>query len=203
MNAAHDLEDLLQDPDLGIMYRPIPMTFDEESIPVQSQRLGQHPAFMVLSLATKPDGKPKTHCALSKLWIRRSVTQLPIQKLKDCVNPLAETPKGDFRGERDLSKRQRRKQWFASWKFMAGVRAKLWQGMQLTSTNYAAWVDVYGYDFSLGHCIQRSAFIGDAERLKQPTEMVCSIFLAPLDTTIVDHNDLLLSFHQRTCKQSY
>jgi hypothetical protein len=67
--------------------------------------------------------------------------------------------KGDFRGERDLSKSQRRKQWFASWKFMAGIRTKLWQGMQLTSTNYAAWVDVYGYDFFLGHCIQRSAFI--------------------------------------------
>jgi hypothetical protein len=77
----------------------------------------------------KPDGKPKSNFALSKLWIRRSVTQLPVQKLKDCVNPLAEMPKGDFRGERDLSKSQRRKQWFAGWKFMAGIRTKLWQGM--------------------------------------------------------------------------
>jgi hypothetical protein len=78
MNAAHDVEDLLKDPDLGIMYLPISMTFDEAYIPVQSQRPGQHPAFMVLSSATKPDGKPKSHFALSKLWIRRSVTQLPV-----------------------------------------------------------------------------------------------------------------------------
>ena len=176
MNAAHDAEDLLKDPDLGIMYLPISMTFDEASIPVQSQRPGQHPAFMVLSSAMKPDGKPKSNFALSKLWIRRSVTQLPVQKLKDCVNPLAEMPKADFRGERDLNKSPRRKQWFASWKLMDGIRTKLWQGMQLTRTTYAAWVDVYGYDFSLGHCIQRSAFIGDGERLKQPTEMVCILF---------------------------
>ena len=87
---------------------------------------------------------------------------------------------------------------------MAGVRAKLWQGMQLTSTNYAAWVDVYGYDFSLGHCIQRSAFVGDAERLKQPTEMVCRLFLGPpMDTTIADNNELLLSFHQMICNNNY
>ena len=84
---------------------------------------------MVLSSAMKPDGKPKSHFALSKLWIRRSVTQLSIQKLKDCVNPLAEMPKGEFRGEKDLSKSQRRKQLFAGWKFMAGIRTKLWQGM--------------------------------------------------------------------------
>ena len=130
--------------------------------PLSLKGLGQHPAFMVLSSATKPDGKPTSHFALSKLWIRRSVTQLPVQKLKDCVNPLAEMPKGDFRGERDLNNIQRRKQWLASWKFMAGIRTKLWQGMQLTSTTDAAWIDAYGYDFSLGHCIQRSAFIGDA-----------------------------------------
>jgi hypothetical protein len=99
MNAAHDVEDLLKDPELGIMYLPISMTFDEASIPVQSQRPGQHPAFMVLSSAMKPDGKPKSNFALSKLWIRRSVTQLPVQKLKDCVNPLAEIAKGDFRRE--------------------------------------------------------------------------------------------------------
>ena len=60
MNAAHDVEDLLKDPDLGIMHLPISMTVDEASIPVQSQRPGQHPMFMVLSSAMKPDGKPKT-----------------------------------------------------------------------------------------------------------------------------------------------
>ena len=84
---------------------------------------------------------------------------------------------------------------------MAGIRTKLWQGMHLTSTTYAAWVDVYGYDFSLGHCIQRSAIIGDAERLKQPTEMACSLFWAHMDTTIADHNELLISFRLRICKK--
>jgi hypothetical protein len=117
------------------------------------------------------------------------------------VNPLAEITSGDFRGESYLNKSQHRKQWCASWKFMAGIHTKLWQGMQLTSATYAAWVDVYGYDFFLGHCIQRSAFIGDAEWLKQPTEMVRSLLLSPMDTTIADHNELLLSFHQRICKQ--
>jgi hypothetical protein len=42
--------------------------------------------------------------------------------------------------------------------------------------------------------------MGDAERLKQPTEMVCSLLWAPMDTTIADHNELLLSFHQRISK---
>jgi hypothetical protein len=108
--------------------------------------------------------------------------------------------KGDFGGERGLSKSQRRNQGFAGWKFMAGIRTKLWQGTDPTSTTYAAWVDVYGYDFPLGHCIQRSAFIGDAERLQQPTEMVCSLFWAPMDTTIADHNELLLYSTRGFCK---
>ena len=72
---------------------------------------------------------------MSKMWIRKSIAQLPIQKLRDCVNPLMEMSRGDFNAEKDLSKSQRRKQWFAGWKFMAGIRAKLWQG--------AARVDVY------------------------------------------------------------
>ena len=66
MNVAHDLEDLLKDPDLGIMYLPISMSFDKATIPVQSQRPGQHPAFMVVSSAMKISGKPKSNFALSK-----------------------------------------------------------------------------------------------------------------------------------------
>ena len=110
--------------------------------------------------------------------------------------------KGDFNAAADLSKSQRRKQWFAGWKFMAGIRAKLWQGMPVTSTNHAAWVDVYGYDFSLGQCIQRSAFSGTGDRLKQPTEMVCTLFWADMDTSITNYNELLLSFHRKACKRS-
>jgi hypothetical protein len=106
MHAAHAVEDLLKDPDLGNMYRPISMTFDEETIPVQSQRPGQHPAFIVLPSAMKPDGKPKqSNFALNKLWIRKSATQLPIQKLNDWVNPLVGMPNGDFGGEGETSAR--------------------------------------------------------------------------------------------------
>ena len=202
MTAANDVEDLLKDPDLGIMYRPVSLTFDESTIPQQSSRPGQHSAFFVLSSAESSAGKPRSHFVMSKLWIRKCVPQIPIQKLKDSVNPLAEMPKGDFNPEKDLSKSQRRKQWFAGWKFAASIRGKLWQGMPVATTNYAAWIDVYGYDFSLGQCVQRSAFGGDSERLRQPTEMVCSLFWADIDTTISDHNDLLLSFHHRACRRS-
>ena len=131
---------------------------------------------------------------MSELWIRKSITQLPIQMGKDWVNPLA--------AARNLSSaKRRRKHWFAGWKFMAGIRAKLWQGMAVTSINHAAWVDVYGYDFSLGQCIQRSAFSGTGDRLKQPTEMVCTLFWADMDTSITNHNELLLSFHRKACKR--
>ena len=200
--AAHDIEELLKDPDMGIMYRPVSMSFDEATIPNQSSRPGQHPAFMMISSMLTTNEKPKSHFAMSKMWIRKSVSQLPIQKLKESVNPLVEMTKGDFNAEKDLSKSQRRKQWFAGWKFMAGIRTKLWQGMPVTSANHAAWVDVYGYDFSIGQCIQCSAFSGTGERLKQPTEMVCTLFWADMDTSIPNHNELLLSFHHKACKRS-
>ena len=103
---------------------------------------------------------------MSKMWIRKSVSQLPIQKLKDCVSPLLDMPNGDCDAENDLSKSQRRKQWFAGWKLMAGIRSKLWQGMRVTNTNYAAWVYVYGYDVDLGQCAQRAAFTGEGQQVE-------------------------------------
>ena len=36
MNATNDVEDLLKDPDLGITYRRVGMSFDETTIPSQS-----------------------------------------------------------------------------------------------------------------------------------------------------------------------
>ena len=55
---------------------------------------------------------------------------------------------------------------------------KLWKGVSVSDRSYAAWIDVYGYDFSLGQCIQRSVFRSDKERTKQPNEMVRTLFRA-------------------------
>ena len=202
--ASRDIEELLQDPDLGIMYHPISMTFDESSMPTQSTRPGQHSAFMFISSETtgeKGKEKPKSLFALSKMWIRMTVGQLPCHKLKDAVNPLAELARGDFDPTRDLSKSQRRKQWFAGWKLMECLRAKLWQGVPVTNQSYAAWVDMYGYDFSLGHCILRSVFSSAKDRAKQPSEMVCTLFWANMDTTMDNHWALLQDFHDRSGKR--
>ena len=205
-DAADEVEGLLKDPDLGIAYRPINLSFDESTIPSQSQRPGQHPAFMVVSDKTveTPDGSSKliSRFALSKLWIRMGATQLPIQKMKDNVNPLADGVRGDLNPATDMSKSQRRKQWFAGWKFMDSLRTKLWQGVPITNQHYAAWVDVYGYDFSLGQCIQRSAYMTESYRTKQPQEMVCTLFWARMDTTLEDHWSLLAKFHERICKRN-
>jgi hypothetical protein len=40
MNAAHDVEDLLKDPDLGIMYLPVTMTFMRHLSPFNLKGLG-------------------------------------------------------------------------------------------------------------------------------------------------------------------
>ena len=204
--AVEEVEGLLKDPDLGITYLPLSMGFDEATIPPQSQRPGQHPAFMIISDKTVqlPDGSSKfvSLFALSKLWIRKGVNQVPLQKMKDNVNPLADNVRGDINPATDMSKSQRRKQWFAGWKFMDCIRTKLWQGVPITNQNYAVWVDVYGYDFSLGQCIQRSAFTSESQRTKQPQEMVCTLFWARMDTPIENHWTLLYTFHERVCKRS-
>jgi hypothetical protein len=191
------VEDLLKDPDLGIIYRPIALVYDEKDLPTHSTRPGQHPGFMVISDKMTAGGKHVSLFTLSKARVRKTIVQLPCQKLKDCVNPLAELPKGDFNAERDISKSQRRKQWFSGWKYMENIRAKLWKGVSVSDRRYAARIDVYGYDFSLGQCIQRSVFRSEKERTKQPNEMVCTLFWASMDTTIDDHWTLLQDFHDR------
>ena len=204
--AADEVEGLLLDPDLGITFRNITLSFDENTIPLQSTRPGQHEGWMVISNKTVdlPDGSTKliSRFALSKLWIRKGVSQVPLQKMKDNVNPLADNVRGDLNPATDMSKSQRRKQWFAGWKFVDCIRTKLWQGVPITNQNYAAWVDLYGYDFSLGHCIQRSAFMTGADRTKQPQEMVCTMFWARMDTPVEDHWALLANFHERACKRN-
>ena len=85
--AANCIVDLLKNPGLGITYRPVSMSFDEATIPPQSSRPGQHPAFMMISSMLTTDDKPKSHFAVSKLWIRKSIAQLPIQKTRASVTP--------------------------------------------------------------------------------------------------------------------
>jgi hypothetical protein len=50
--ASNDVEDLLKDPDLGIIYRPIALVYDESTLLTHSTRPGQHPGFMVISDTT-------------------------------------------------------------------------------------------------------------------------------------------------------
>ena len=204
--AVEETEQLLKDPDLGIAYRQLILSFDESTIPPQSQRPGQHDGFMMISSKTVelPDGTQKfvSQLALSKLWIRKGVTQVPIQKMKENVNPLSDNVRGDMNPATDMSKSQRRKQWFAGWKFMDCIRTKLWQGVPITNQHFAAWVDMYGYDFSCSHCIQRSTFAGETQRSKQPQEMVCTLFWARMDTPVDDHWSMLLNFHERACKRN-
>jgi len=204
--ALEEVRGLLVDPDLSIDFRPITFSFDESTIPPQSQRPGQHEGFMLISNKTvdEPDGTSKSisRFALSKLWVRRGVTQVPLQKMKDNVNPLADNVRGDLNPATDMSKSQRRKQWFAGWRFVSFIRSKLWQGVPITNQDYAAWVEMYAYDFSVGQCIQRSAFTSESQRTKQPQEMVCSLMWARMDTPVHDHWSLLVNFHERACKRS-
>ena len=90
------------------------------------------------------DGTSKlvSHFATSKLWVRKGVTQVPIQVMKDNMAPLADSVSGDLNPATDMSKSQRRKQWFAGWKLMSFIRAKLWQGVPISNQNYAVCVDV-------------------------------------------------------------
>ena len=59
--------------------------------------VGQIHGAMVISDKYKEDGKTlKSLFALSKLWIREGVAQVPCLKIKECVNPLVQMPKGHW-----------------------------------------------------------------------------------------------------------
>ena len=88
------MEPLLKDPEMGLAYRPLTISFDEQTIPQQSQRPGQHTAFMLISNKEVElqagTSKLVSHFTTSKLWFRKGATQVPIQVMKDNVAPLAD-----------------------------------------------------------------------------------------------------------------
>ena len=150
---------------------------------------------MLISDKYKEDGTTlKSLFALSKLWVREGVPQVPCQRLKDCVNPLVEMPKGHWNPEKDLGKAQRRKQWLAGHKAWDTLRRKLWSGVPVTNAQHCAWIETHPYDNTLMDCIVRSAFQGDAARAKQPTEMTIAAVWADMDTTVPEYNSLLTNF---------
>ena len=153
---------------------------------------------MLISDKYQDDNKTlKSLFALSKLWVREGVSQVPCLKWKDCVNPLVEMPKGHWDPEKDLGKAQRRKQWMAGHKAWGALRRKLWAGVPVTTANHAAWIETHPYDNTLMETIVRSAFQSDAARAKQPTEMVVSAIWADMDTTVPDYSSLLANFVKR------
>ena len=150
---------------------------------------------MLISDKYQDDNKTlKSLFALSKLWVREGVSQVPCLKWKECVNPLVEMPKGHWDPEKDLGKAQRRKQWMAGHKAWAALRKKLWTGVPVTTANHAAWIETHPYDNTLMESIVRSAFHCDAARAKQPTEMSVSGVWADMDTTVPEYSSLIANF---------
>ena len=136
---------------------------------------------MMISDKYREDNKTlKSHFARSKMWIRGGASQLHCKKIKDCVNPLVEMPKGHWDPEKDLGKAQRRKQWMAGAKLSAKVREKVWAGMPVTSANHCAWIETHGYDATLMEAIASSAFSGEVCPLEAANRDDCFCVLGRL-----------------------
>ena len=87
--AKRDVEEILKDPDLRVLYQEITLSFDEETIATQSMRPSVHTAFMVISDQRKANGELVSHFPDSKLWIRQAVSQLRCMQMKDMVSLLS------------------------------------------------------------------------------------------------------------------
>ncbi len=146
------METHLKDPDWRMCYRTGTLAFDEDSMPGQSRRPGWHRIWICISDQKDTDsatGKErlKSHFALSKLWMRSTISGISGLPAKDMVNPLRRLNSAN--GGRDMSKSTKRKQWLAGWRLGQAVRASLWKGMPVNSENCAAIILFFGYDVSV------------------------------------------------------
>ena len=79
---------------------------------------------------------------------------------------------------------------------MGTIRKKVWQGMPVSNSLYAAWVDTHGYDVSLAECVLRAAYAEGKDRMKQPQEMVITTFWAEMDADM-EHGPAVALLQQR------
>ena len=113
------------------------------------------------------------------------------------VNPVTKLQKGTFDPRKDLSKGLRREQWLSGWKFLNGIRQKLWSGMPVTNANKAAFIDLFGFDASLSECVMRSAFASDGSA-GNPVEMCITTSWSQNDLDCPNSNFLIAKFVLRT-----
>ena len=164
---------------LGIKKKRVVVTFDESTISEQSKRLGTHMVYMVISSQTTADGKRLlSDFSKSKLWLRATVPNVPMQGVKDQVNPAAKFTLGDFEPATDLSTATRRKQHMSGWKLLRAIQERVWSGVGLTNAQKAVWIDTHSFCGSPQEMVLRG--VGQ-NGPKVPQEMIVSLVWAPTD----------------------
>ena len=198
-DGLNAISEILEDSDNRIKVKRVTFALDDDSIPEQSQRLASHPGLMIIS-----DQHQRGHAdklaslfASSKLWKRAGVTQLQCMRVADMTNPCQKIMKAGFDATKDLPKGVRAKQWMAGPKLWAQIRARLWQGMNLNSSDTACLVDMYAFEGSIAESVVRTSQLLGQEAARMPSEMVVSTVFAPMDMERPDVNEAIASFLER------
>ncbi len=133
-----------------------------------------HTAYMVISNQRDVDKNLTSHFSRSALWIRGAPSEMiDVLPRFDMVDPTARLSQAD-RGH--LSMGQERKQWCSGVPFYSKIATALWKGMELTSVDVAAWVDLLSYDHFLTSSIIRRK---GSQNANEPREMCISTIWAP------------------------
>jgi hypothetical protein len=188
MKMCAEVETHLKDPDWRMCYRTGTLAFDEDSMPGQSRRPGWHRIWICISDQKETDpatskDRYKSHFAQSKLWLRSSITGIPVMPEKDMVNPLRRLNCVNF--GRNMTKSSKRKQWLAGWRLCHAVQASLWKGLPVNSESHAAIIVLFGYDVSVHESVMRATSVTP---FTGPREMVVTTVYADIDTEIEKPN---------------
>jgi len=157
MKHADEIEKLFANPDLRLLFRRITLFFSEDTVPSQSNRPGSHPGWMLLSDqmagANGPSPVYKSEFCKSSMWVRRSISGVPMLGTGAHVDPTAKDPLHAPTAKQLETKAARRRQWLAGWKVLSKVHDVLLLGLGLDSRSVLTWIDVLAYDHSLSEAI--------------------------------------------------
>ena len=165
--CTQNLFDALRDGKMKV--REINLMFDPTT-QWKKDRRHSHKAYMCISKKTA--GKHNQLVSLfasSMLWIRAACEHLiKVMQRGECVDPtwaLAMAERGN------LGDAQERKQWISGVSLYAELGQALWNGMNLTPKNTAAWLDALPYDATLPLAVLAGSGVPS---VTQPREMVAS-----------------------------
>ena len=188
-----EVDTMLSDSDLNLLYRDITLAFDPATIPKKSHRRGKARAWMVMSSLVLA-GELRCLFKDCELWIRGIVVNIPMTTAKAWVNPLAAGSPTINPGS-DFSQGQSRKQWLTGWKVVKSMLDALFANLALTPDRCASVYVMYGYDTSVPEAVLRMSSVLSMQAV--------SVSWADLDSDnqTPDHHVKIATFVKRGSRQ--